>query len=241
MQKVNFQLYATGAGSQSGEIITASGGFVIATAANDATKATLYDKNGASQANGLALTNGGATFYVADSVSSVDLYIMTPGGQFVVKTGVIGTVDIGVDTSIRNQVAKIPFSATDSTAATEKDTGYDLPLYSMVLPTPAILVTTIDATETINIGLLSSETAGDADGFIAAASVGTAGLVNGTLANGANTMGALFEVQDSANAGDLAPSAHVVTGSNATSITYTLTTGSDTAEGFIILPYVLTA
>jgi hypothetical protein len=168
---------------------------------------------------------------------------MAPGGQFVVKTGVApGEIqDVLIDTVSRNQVAIVPFAIGDTTATTETDTGFDFPLYSAVLPTPMIRVLTVDATETVDVGLLSSETAGDADGFGVTLSVATAGLVKATVLQGSNTMGALFEVQDSANAGDLTHEAHVVTGSNATSITYTLTAGTDTAEGFIILPYVLTA
>lgn len=242
MQKISFQLYDVGAGGQAGAMITDTGGKVQVNTAGDASKATIYDAAGAAitTTSALSLTNGGYTFYVADSVASVDLYIMAPGGQFVVRRGAIpGMNEIAVDTRVLNQVAVIPFSASDSTAAAEKDTGFDLPLYSQVMPFPAIRVTTIDATETIDVGLLSSETAGDADGFLALASVATAGLVKGTIINGTPTLGALMYVQDSANAGDESREGHVITGSNATSITYTLTAGSDTAEGFIFLQYQL--
>lgn len=242
MQKISFQLYEVGPGGQAGAMITATGGKVQVNTAGDASKATIYDSTGAAitTTSALALTNGGYTFYVADSVSSVDLYIMAPGGQFIVKRGVTpGLNEIAIDTVNLNQVAVIPFSASDSTAATEKDTGFDFPLYSQVLPYPTIRVTTVDATETIDVGLLSSETAGDADGFLALASVATAGLVKGTITNGTPTLGALMYVQDSANAGDESREGHVITGSNATSITYTLTAGSDTAEGFVLIPYVL--
>lgn len=243
MKKVNIQLYGVGAGGMAGEMITASGGVCYVAANGDAAKATLYKKDGSSQSNPVSLTNGGAEFYVANTVEKVDLYIMAPGGQFLVKTDVVAGVghEFAVDTQQRNQVAVIPFAIGDTTATTETDTGFDMPLYAAVLPTPMVRVLTLDATETIDVGLKSSETAGDADGFIAAASVATAGLVKGSIANGANTLGALFETQDSANAGDLTHEQHVVTGSNATSITYTLTAGTDTAEGFIVLPYVLCA
>jgi hypothetical protein len=241
MQKIKVQLYEGGIGGQAGPMITASGGRITVTANGDAAKATLYNADGSAKTNGFALTNGGAEFYVADSVSSVDCYIMAPGGQFVVKTGVTQAgAEIAVDTQRRNQVAVIPFAIADTTATTETDTGFDLPLYSAVLPTPMVRTLTADATETIDVGLLSSETAGDADGFIVGVSVGTVALVKATVLNGSNTMGALFEVQDSANAGDLTHEAHVVTGSNATSISYTLSAGTDTAEGFIVIPYILT-
>jgi hypothetical protein len=109
----------------------------------------------------------------------------------------------------------------------------------MVMPGPAVRVSTLDATEDIDVGLLSSETNGDADGFIDGVLLTNAVLVKATRTNGSDTMGALLSVQDSGNAGDLAPEGHVVSGSNATSITYTLSAGTDTAEGFIYLPYML--
>ncbi len=242
MQNISFQLYEVGPGSMPGKIINATGGKVQVNTAGDAQKATIYDSSGAAinTTTALSLSNGGYSFYVADSVASVDLYIMAPGGQFVVYRGATpGLNEIPVDVGRLHQTAVIPFSANDTPAATEKDTGFDFPLYTQVLPYPTVRVTSVDATETIDVGLSSGETAGDADGFLALASVATAGLVKGTITNGTPTLGALMYVQDSANAGDEAREGHVITGSNATSITYTLSTGSDTAEGFVILPYIL--
>jgi len=244
MQKVNIQLYGVGAGVMAGEMITAAGGVCYVAKSGDAQKETLLKKDGTAQANPVSMTNGGAEFYVANTVNAVDLYIMAPGGQFLVKTGVVpgsGGYDFAVDTQQLNQVAKIPFSIADTTAATETDTGFDFPLYAAVLPTPLVRITTADAAITLEAGLKSSETAGDADGFIDAVSCATVGLVRATIANAGNTLGALFEVQDSVNAGDLTHEAHVITGSNAVSITYTLLAAADTAEGFLILPYILTA
>lgn len=85
---------------------------------------------------------------------------------------------------------------------TETDTGYDIPAGGMILPWEMfIIVDTLDDTETIDIGILSTEVGGDADGFIKAASIGTAGYVQpamtataGTNTNyiSASTFGALF-------------------------------------------------
>lgn len=235
--QVKFQLYDADSAAISG-----SGGVVYVAAANDAAKQAITDKDGVSLTNPRALTAGGCEFYVPSTVTEVDLYIMAPDGQFVVKTGVKpGTLqDVRVDTANRNQLAIIPFAIGDTTAAAETDTGFNMPLYSAVLPAAMVRVLTVDATETIDVGLLSSETAGDANGFVSAIALDTAGLVKATVTNGSATAGALLFVQDSANAGDEAPEPHVITGSNAVSVTYTLTAGTDTAEGFIILPYVLT-
>lgn len=241
-EQISVRLSDLSSGAQAGAAIQSSGGFIYVTKASDPQKASIYTPGtNAAKTNGFALTYGTAEFLIDTSVdSSVDLYIMAPGGQFVVKTGVKpGLVQIGVDTTRREQVGVFPFSINDTTATTETDTGFDLPLYAMVKPNPAVRVTTIDATEDIDFGLLSSETNGDADGFIDSVSVGTLGLAKATLLASGDTMGALLSVLDSANAGDDAPEGHVVTGSNATSLTYTLSAGSDTAEGYVYLSYTL--
>lgn len=240
-RRISFQLYELGgAGVMAKPLIQAAGGVVYVAQNGNARKQSITDKDGVALTNPRALTNGACEFYVPDTVSKVDLYLMAPGGQFHVQRNVDESIaDIGIDVTDPNQVAIIPFAMEDMTVA-ETDTGFDLPVTSLVLPHPAVQISAIDATETWDFGLLSSETAGDADGFLAQISVATLGLVQGLILNGANTMGALFERQDSANAGDLVPAAHAVTGANAKSITITPSAGSDTARGFFILPYILT-
>ena len=85
---------------------------------------------------------------------------------------------------------------------TEVSTGYQLPLNSVIYPWEMFVeVVTVDATETVDIGILSSESNGDANGFISLLSVATQGLIKptATLAQGTNahyisaaTWGVLF-------------------------------------------------
>lgn len=234
--RYTFQLY-----DQNHKAIQSSGGVVYVAASGDAAKQAITDKDGTALANPRALTRGACEFYVVDTAADVDLYIMAPGGQFIVQTDFVAgeTPDLMVDTNRRNQVAVIPFAIGDTTAAAETDTGFDFPTASAVLPNPMVRVTTADATETIDVGLLSSESGGDADGFINALDVASEVLVKATLLASGDTMGALLSVLDSANSGDDAPEAHIVTGAAATSISYTLTAGTNTAEGFILLSYIL--
>jgi hypothetical protein len=152
---------------------------------------------------------------------------MTPGGQFVSVYTVTpsGPNEIYIDTLKREQTAKIPFSITDSTAATEKDTGFDLPAQAAVLDRlhgMQVVVTTLDSSQNILFGLLSSESGGDADGFSTNVSLTTA--VQKVSVNGA-----LF----SSNA------PHQTDSVTAKSISYTLDTSTDTGKGFFIVPYVL--
>lgn len=212
--------------STSKTIITAGGACHVATAGSP-DKATLYDKDGAALANPITPSRGFLNFFTLASVASVDLYIQAPGGQFIVEAGVIasGPNEILVNTYNKRQLYKIPFSIADSVAATEKDTGFDLPAVAMVLDRlhgAGIDVTAIDATETIDVGTLTGETGADPNGLNAAAVLDNLGLLAGT--NGALHSSNAPYMSD-ANA--------------AKSISYTLTTGSDTAKGYILLPVVL--
>ncbi len=237
MQRIKFQLYEGIGAFPRGPMITATGGVAYVAAVGDAAKQAITDEAGASLTNPIALTTGGAEFNIPDGVASVDLYIMAPGGQFVVRKAVVpgAEPDIAVDVSILNQTLVIPFSIDDTTAATETDTLFDEPAKAIFLPTPFIDVLTLDATESMDVGTDSTDS-GDADGFLAVILTSATGLVKGTLASATQTIGALLRADESA--GDFVPESHVSLGK---SITYTLTAGTDLAEGFIHLPILLAA
>lgn len=252
MRRVTFQLYKAGPGGMSGAAINDSGGKVYVAKDGDAAKQAITNSAGTALTNPMSLTNGGAEFYVPDSVSLVDLYIMAPGGQFIVQKDVSGANDFLVDTNDLEQVAVIPFAIADTAAATETDTGFDLPTDSLVDPDVAVNVLTVDATETIDVGILSTESGGDADGFAKLVDVATAKMVPVavTLTVGSSetyvassTRGALLETLSAGSdlatdIGTAQEKRHRCDGT-AKSISYTLTAGSDTAEGFIYLPYRL--
>jgi hypothetical protein len=212
---------------------------------------TIYtDGNGqVAASNPLTFTNGVVSFWTADTVTSVDLSIMTSSGDACFVTGVTESmhrVDINPDE--RTQTLVVPFAASN---ATEVDTGFDFPANCLLSPYGTHLrVTTVDATETIDVGLLSSEGGGDANGFITLASVATAGIVNlipqitgGTNIDfvSTNFIGALLATSITgadavATVGGWTP-IHYRTDGTAKSITYTGSTGSDTAAGYIYFTY----
>lgn len=241
----------------SGETISATGGVAYVAKAGLLAQESLLDSTGAAASNPSALTNGKIEFWTAETVVSVDLYVMAPGGQFVVKRTVkpSGPNEIFIDLSDRRQVAVIPFDHADQTAATEEDTGFDLPKNAAVQPEGiGVHVVDVDATETIDVGLLTGETGGDPNGFMAAVSVATAGFIAADFAVtagstetyfSANTLGVMLsdyivgtDLDQDYGLGHKKP--HVGDGT-AKSITYTLTTGSDTASGYLVIPYVLPA
>lgn len=237
-----------------GTIIQSSGGMAQVCVAGSPDKQTLYNEDGTSLSNPVALTRGKLEFWTDADTNSVDIYGIAPTGHGFVIQGVkpSGNNEYPINTNDRQTLAVIPFSHADSTANTEKDTGFDLPVGSIVLPHGvAIDVVDTDATETILFGILASET-GDADGFGVGLDVATAGTVVAApvLTVGSNetyfsstTLGALVcgFLAGSDTAGDVGtvnPKGHAIA-TGKTSVSYTTSAGSDTCSGFILLPLLL--
>jgi hypothetical protein len=234
--------------SFTGKNLTATGGVFYVTdpsvsAANAGRKATLYnpDSNFAALANPVSMTKGKVRFAVAGAatigmatIPTMDIYGISGNGiAFQIRGALPGQGEIRLASSRTAQVLMIPFNINDTTATVETDTGFDLTPGMIINPLGcSVYVTAIDATETINVGLLSSESGGDADGILAILSVGTLGVIAPTLASGAETIGALLKV---ASDSGMVPRQHVVT--TAVSVSYTLTAGSDTAGGVIHISY----
>lgn len=221
-----------------GKAVSATGTQVSVLSAGTADLATLYDpdSNFASKSNKFAATAGKIRFAVASSVSSVDLCLMAPTGQAIYRTSwVPGQSIIMYDASQRQCVLVAPFSFGEG-VATEIDTGFDFPASSIVLPFPAMRVLVADAAITLEAGLKSGESGGDADGFIDAVSVAATGMIKPTLVP-TRTLGALL-CQLSTGGTVHVPESHAINGT-AISLTYTLLTGADTAKGLILQPYML--
>jgi hypothetical protein len=229
--------------SAKGETITAPGGGFIITAAGDPAKVVLFNADTfAAQANPVTPTRGKIRFATLATIDVVDIYGFSPTGHFVVFRGVRpgGTNEAMVDTSEQIQSAQIPFAAADYTAAAEIDTGLDFPVPALLLPFPAVRVTTAESGRTIEVGLLASESGGDADGLVDAVSLATAGLVD-TATSGTPTLGPLlvqnFATTPAVNVRD----AHAISGTGARSISITTAAGTVSARGLILLPYQLPA
>lgn len=234
-----------------GKAIQDAGGKCYVAQAGLAAKQTLYNADGTSLANPVSLTNGLMEFWVADTVNTVDLYIQAPKGQALIQKGVTpsGPNEYAVDTSRKHQLLVIPFAIGDTTATTETDTGFDIPTDAIVQPHMGggIDVLAVDATETIEVGVLSSESGGDADGFYDVLPVDTAGAVKPEVTVTAGvwasmTFGALLaDLTAGTNSDDrgLFNLRQYRCNGTAKSISYTLTAGTDTATGFIKIPYVL--
>jgi hypothetical protein len=119
----------------------------------------------------------------------------------------------------------------------EEDSGIDLPT-SGVVNEVYVNVTTAEvtgATKTLDVGLLSGEAGGDANGFLAAVDVSSTGLKKGTLVSTGQTLGALLYV-DEDGAGTVVPEPHVL---NGTAVSVSYTAGSNDWVEFVGDIYVV--
>lgn len=132
------------------------------------------------------------------------------------------------NTKFINRTAVIRCDAQTS----ETETGFTLPATAIVKDV-FLNVITVDATETVDVGTMG--TSNDPDGFLAGASLATAGLVYGSLADGAVTRGALlYEITEATTAAARRPD--ITAGGDP--VSYTCSAGSDTAVFDIIIEYV---
>lgn len=231
------------------EAIT-SGCYVFVYQAGTKTLATLY-KSASRSALANPITraqfalDGGLAFYTAEA--SVDILVNDDKGNIAFVPGMAPTDHAimldrtGIDKCL---IAPFVFNA----GGTEVDTGIDFPLNVVVKPI-LVEVVTADATETLNVGILSSETGGDADGLAVGVSLANAGFIRPWIATDGTTedfiatptTGALIGLgsagTDGANDfGQPGGWGHVVSGSNGRSLSYTPST-SDTAAGYIYAPF----
>ena len=114
----------------------------------------------------------------------------------------------------------------------ETQTEFTLPANAIVNDI-FVNVITVDATETVDVG--TQGTSNDPNGYLAGASLATAGLVFGSLADGSVTRGALlFEITEATTAAARKPD--ITAGGDP--VSYTCSAGSDTAVFDIIIEYV---
>ena len=99
------------------------------------------------------------------------------GDQITIRASIQSTVDLN-----GMKLRRLAIAFGDGT--TETDTGWDLPAKAIVHDV-FVDVTTAEATggtKTVDVGLLSSESGGDADGFLDALSVAATGGIRGLVA-----------------------------------------------------------
>jgi hypothetical protein len=240
--------------SETGKSIDDDSGQLLVLNPGLPTAPTIYsDDVGTSVSNAVrtprTFSNGRAKFWTARSVTTVDLVVMTAKGQaYFLEDVPFSRHRILVNEKDRQHTLVVPFGVSDNT---EIDTGMDLPVANLLVKDAHMRVTTVDATETLDWGILSSESGGDADGFMLVQSVASLGHVTGygVVTGGTNidyvvhTSGyGAFLKQGIAGADAVATVGGVqrryyLTDGTAKSISYTGSAGSDTAAGYLYLEY----
>lgn len=180
----------------------------------------------------------------------VDALVMLDPDSNALKT--FGPADVGSTAAEIDAIADLSANGaiirtkriqiTSTPTGAEQDTGFDLPAKAVLLDC-FLDVTTLEATggtKTMDVGLLSSESGGDADGFLDGVSVAAAGVKIGSLVAGSVTRGVLLKetVTDSGAATHASPRPHNAQAVTARSVSYTAGS-NDFAEfrGAIILVY----
>ena len=144
------------------------------------------------------------------------------------STAATDNSNLAASTKFLNKTAVIRCDAQTA----ETQTNFTLP-DSAIVKDVYLNVITVDATETVEVGTMG--TSNDPDGYLDAVSLATAGIVRGSLADGAVTLGALlFEITEAVTAA--ARNFDVTAGGDP--ISYTCSAGSDTAVFDIIIEYV---
>lgn len=159
---------------------------VVLTAGTSDLPTLVSDQQGTALTQPIALSNGQLTFYTAKATTSVDISILTAAGDAIYATAVPNSVHrFDVYPENRHQIFAFPMIFI--AGGTVQDTGFDLPV-NLLVRDVAVRVLAVDATETVDIGILASETGGDENGFVEVATVATLGYVNlyPVVTNGSN-------------------------------------------------------
>lgn len=137
----------------------------------------------------------------ADNLYLNDVAVTATASELNVLDGVTATaseLNTSSDLSINGGLVRVKkISISSAPTGAEQDTGWDLPVNSVVMNV-FVHVTTAEvtgATKTMDVGLLSSEIGGDTDGFLRGVSVSTTGVKRGgfvsTVGSNNTYMGAL--------------------------------------------------
>lgn len=154
----------------------------------------------------------------------------------------LSTVKSYDGSSTYNSSYNVPKSKfTHRTAVIRCDAQTSETTTTFTFPSKAIVkdvyldVITVDATETVDVG--TAGTSDDPNGFLAGVSLATAGIVKGSLADGAITLGALL-YEETGTGADVAYAKTDCVSASSDPVTYTCSAGSDTAVFDIIIEYV---
>lgn len=202
---------------------------------NDPAEVTLYsDGNGTAGSNPGTFTDGVARFWTADTVTAIDMTILTANAhsRFMESLSVSDHY-IPIDPERSEYRLIIPYLVVGASEAVV-DTGFDV-LDTMLIKDCWVHVTTLGTGAALKIG--TSTTNG---GFASGVSVATTGwpitLLDEALVSGSSLIGTLLALGTGTSVRQLHKRANATSGAN---IIYTNVTSSSTAgAGYIYLTYL---
>lgn len=152
------EVYAAGTRSTTASTATNSTNYTVY---SDAALATSKTNPMSQETVAGGIPAGTFKFYTASTVTSLDVVCYTTGGLYTWRNGVtVNDHTIKMDSSPETYHWRFPYSQN----ASETDSGIDLP-YNLIIDDVFIETKSVVASGTIDVGLLSTETFGDADGF----------------------------------------------------------------------------
>ena len=194
-----------------------------------------------------ASTGGNGNIKFRNANTTVDIIVTDTNGGY---TAVVKGFSLGMHTIVIDETPNMPHHGiiwfAPSTA--ETSTGVSFVADTFVSDVRVQVITT-DSAKTIAVGLLSTQSNGSATGFITGLLMTTAGYVADTAVSTKGTNGQYVPAStygsflytcvtgtDSANVdlvGGKTYTGYIVTGANATTISYTGNGGTTTAAGYI--------
>lgn len=223
-----FQLFNT----RTRQAIDDDSGIVNVLTENSPVEITIYsDDRGTTASNPLTFTNGVARFYTADTVTAVDLSILTATSHAVfVESFAESNHRIDIDPDRMLQKLVIPYIVVGASEAIV-DTGFDLAA-NMLVKDIELDVCTVGTGATLDIGT-STDSDGFADGVSAATTGFPATLLEEAIVSTSGLFGALLANVTGTYVRKKHIRANATSGAN---IVYTNTTSSSTAgNGYIYL------
>lgn len=201
---------------------------------NSPVEVTIYSNDrGTAASNPLTLTNGEARFFTADTVTAVDLSILTSASHAIFAESFAPSMHrIDVNPDLQVQQLIIPYLVVGASEV-EVDTGFTIS-DTMLMKDCFIHVTTVATGATLNIGTSTAVT-GFASG-VAASTTGWPVTLLEEVLTSATIMGSLISVALTADyARKLHHRANATSGA---SIVYANTTSSSTAgNGYIYFTF----
>lgn len=200
---------------------------------NSPTEITIYTNDrGTSASNPITFTNGTIRFFTADTVTAVDLSILTSNSHAVFAESVTPSNQrIDIDPDRIHQKLCIPYIIVGASEAVV-DTGFDIAANMLMLDIEVDVVT-VGTGATLNVGTSTTTTG---FGFVSAATTGIpAALLEEALISGSAGFGTFFTVATGPYVRKKHMRANATSGAN---IVYGNATSSSTAgNGYIWLKF----